>query len=112
MRNAYNSISSGEITRAVRSVKLHGISIKIGQIIGLLEKKLLAVGDTPGNVLLELLSKSDLSEADLITIILGQESDDEKTKELVTSINEIYPDIQVELINGGQPHYYYIISIE
>ena len=112
MRNACNSIWSGQITRASRSAKMGKISIQAGQIIGLLEKKLLAVGDDPDKVLLELLRMCDLSEAELITIILGQESDDEKNNELKKSINEMDPDIQVELIAGGQPRYYYLISIE
>ncbi len=112
MNRAKSSVKSMAVTRAVRAAKLGGLDIKKKQAIGFLEKELVVAGDSTADVLAQVLAKADLDEAEVVTIYY--KGDAEKTElELVThSIREQHPHLEIELVQGGQPHYHYIVSVE
>jgi hypothetical protein len=112
MKDAKESVKTIEITRAVRSTKLNGLNIKKKQAIGLLDDELCAVGDEPKAVLDEIISKLDLSKSEVITVYYGADTTEEEAKILETELIEKHPSLQVEMVNGGQPHYNYTVSIE
>jgi len=112
MREAKSAIKSIEITRAVRSTQLNGLTIKKKQAIGLLDGDLLAVGNNTTDVLNKMLAKLDLNKAEIITIYYGADTELAEAEQVSDSIREQYSQLQVDVVRGGQPHYNYIVSIE
>ncbi len=112
MTEAMSTVKTIEITRAVHSTKLNGLNIKKKQAIGLLDGNLVAAGDKSVDVLGDVLSKVDLDKAEVVTIYYGADTKEAEAQQINASISEKYPNLQVEVVKGGQPHYNYIISIE
>jgi len=112
MTEAKSAIKSIEITRAVRSTQLNGLTIKKKQAIGLLDGDLLAVGNNTTDVLNKMLAKLDLNRAEIITIYYGADTELAEAEQVSDSIREQYSQLQVDVVRGGQPHYNYIVSIE
>ena len=112
MERAKSQVKSIEITRAVRSTELGGLVIKKKQAIGFLEGDLVAVGDDIIGVLNEVLSKVDLNESEVVTVYYGSETPAAEAEQVSQSIREQNPRLQVDVVQGSQPHYNYIVSIE
>ncbi len=112
MEKARNSVRTLEITRAVRTTKIGDMRIKKNQAIGLLDTDLVAVSNTVIDVLNQLLEKIELENAEVVTIYYGQDVQQAEAEKITNSIKEKYPNLQIEQVRGGQPHYEYIISIE
>lgn len=112
MNDALNEADCGEITTATRNVVINGIEVKKGKIIGLLNEKLIVSGNTVGETCLNLLEKTDLKNRERITLFYGSNLTEEEAASVAESIEEKYPDHEVELHNGGQPHYHIIMSLE
>ncbi len=112
MTEALSTVKSIEVTRAVRSTKLNGLAIKKKQAIGFLDGGLVTVGDEMSEVVNDVLVKAGLDKADVVTIYYGADTKEAEAKEIGDNILKQYPNLQIEVVNGGQPHYEYIISIE
>ena len=112
MHKAVAAVKSIEITRAVRATRLGGLEIKKKQPIGFLEGDLVAVGDSTTDVLDQVLARLDLEKAEVITIYCGADAETAEAEQVSGSIREKYPQLQIEVIQGGQPHYDYIVSVE
>jgi len=112
MKKAKSAVKSIEVTRAVRSTQLNGLKIKKKQAIGFLDGNLVAVGDKAHDVLNEALAKLNLDETEVITIYYGADTKPAEAEQISTSIREQHPQLQIEVVRGGQPHYNYIVSIE
>ncbi len=111
MIHALDTVTVGQVTYAVRNTKLDGFDLKIGDIIGLDNKKILATGKNISQVTLDLIEKLRSGE-ELITLYYGQDVKEEDAIELQNKIQETYPDCDVEIQYGGQPIYYYYIALE
>jgi hypothetical protein len=112
MQEAASQIKSIEITRAVRSTQLGEFKIKKRQPIGFLDGALVAVGDSPTNVLNDILASLDLDKVEVITIYYGDSTKPDEAEQASATIREHYPQLQVDVVRGGQPHYNYIVSVE
>jgi len=112
MKKALGAVKSIEITRAVRSAQLDGLSIKKKQAIGFLDRALVAVGDSTVDVLNKTLSRINLDESEVITIYYGAETEPDSAEQVGADLLERFPQLQVEVVRGDQPHYEYIISVE
>jgi len=112
MTKSKSAVKSIEITRAVRSTQLNGVQIKKKQAIGFLDGQLVAVGDSTSNVLNEALGKLNLDEVDVITIYYGADTKPAEAEQISVNIGKQHPQLQIEVVRGGQPHYNYIVSIE
>jgi uncharacterized protein len=112
MREAKSAVRTIEITRAVRGAHLNGLNIKKKQTIGLLDGDLLVAGQSPLDILTKMLANLDLKNTQIITIYYGADTDQTEAEQVNASIREQYPRLQVEVIQGGQPYYDYIVSIE
>ena len=112
MNRAKSQVRTIEITRAVRSTRLGGLSIKKKQPIGFLDGDLVAVSDKISEVLDQVLAKLDLDGVDVITIYYGADTKSDEAEQLSATIREQHSNLQVEVVRGGQPHYDYIISVE
>jgi len=112
MNKAKSQVKTLEITRAVRSTKLGGLSIKKKQPIGVLDGDLIAVSNKVTEVLNQVLAKLDLDQVEVITIYYGADTESTEAERFSAAIHEQHPHLQVEVVRGGQPHYNYVISIE
>lgn len=111
MTQALSSVTTGEVTYAARATTIHGMVISEGQPIGLLDDDLVAGGDEPLGVLLDVLRKASLDEAELVTLYRGAGVADADAEAAVEAIQHAF-DLEVEVIYGGQPFYPYIFSVE
>jgi len=112
MGQTISTVRSIEITRAVRSTKLKGLKIKRKQAIGLLDGDLVVAGDNTTDVLYETLSKLDLDDKEIVTIYYGADTSRDEAEQVSSTIRQQYPQLQVEVVRGSQPHYEYIVSVE
>lgn len=112
METAKSAVKSIEVTRASKDSQLNGLKIKKKQAIGLLDGDLLTVGDTPTGILNETLTKLDLAEAEVITIYYGADTEQTEAEAVSLAIRQQHPELQIEVVKGGQPHYNFIVSIE
>jgi len=112
MKKALSAVRTIEITRATRSTKLGGLKIKRKQPIGILDGDLIVVGTSNAEVLNQVLAKLDLDKAEVVTVYYGADTETAEAEQIVSSMRAQYPQLQVELVRGGQPHYNYVISVE
>jgi DAK2 domain fusion protein YloV len=112
MENAIVAVRTIEITRAIRSTSFNGLKIKRKQPVGLLDGDLVAVNDTESGVIDKLLTRLDMLKTEVITIYYGEVVEQAAAEQIRDSIITKYPNVQVELVHGGQPYYNYIISVE
>ncbi|MDO8671425.1 MAG: hypothetical protein Q7O66_08355 [Dehalococcoidia bacterium] len=112
MTNAKDSVRTIEITRAVREARLNGLHISEGQIIGLLDGELVAAGEDSTQIVENLLDKARAAAGEVITIFWGAAMDPVEVERTAGVVRAKYPDQQVDIVEGGQPHYHYIISVE
>ncbi len=101
-----------EVTRAVRATTLHGHKIKKRQPIAFLDGDLVAVGDEINGVLAKALTKTALADASVVTIYFGKDADQDMAEVAAAAIRDAHPEVEVEVVSGGQPHYEYIVSVE
>jgi DAK2 domain fusion protein YloV len=112
MTKALSTVKTGEVTIATRSVEMDGVDVKEGQVIGLLNGRLAVAGDDPESVTLEMLAQAGVEEAELVTLYYGADLSVMRANQLADKIRERFPKQEVELIEGGQPHYQLIFSVE
>ncbi len=111
MIHALDSVTVGQVTYAVRKTSVNGFDIKVNDIIGLDNKKIIATGNDIGLVTIDLIEKLR-SDEEIITIYYGQDVKEKDAEMVRQVIQERYPDCDVELHYGGQPIYYYYIALE
>ncbi len=112
MVKAMERVRSGEITVATRSVELDGVKVEKDQVIALLDGKLVLSAATLEEALLSLLEKAEAESYELITLFYGADLSHSEANRLADLVRERYPQQEVELQEGGQPHYAFLISIE
>lgn len=112
MVEAAAAVRTGEITRATRSIHLDGREVREGDSIALLDDRLVATSAENEQALLALLDAAQAANAELVTLYTGHGVGDERAATAARLVRDAYPDLQVEVVAGGQPHYAYIVSIE
>ena len=112
MESAITEIESGEITTSVRDVEIDGINVKEGEIISLHNGKLVGSNKSLDDGCLAFLETANAADYELITMFHGENISQEDAQRMAEKIQEKYPDLEVELQYGGQPHYQFIMSIE
>ncbi len=112
MIHALDNVKAGQVTHAVRDTSLNGFSIKEGDIIGLDNKKILAKSASVNETVLKLLAKMKEEFHQVITLYYGEGVTEEEAEALAAEVSEKYPDCDVDFHCGGQPVYFYILSLE
>lgn len=112
MERSIEGVRTAEITAAVRDVSLNGIAVQVGQIIGLVDGELQVAGEHVGAVTEQVLEGMADDDVELLTLYYGQDVTEEQAQALGERLRGGYPDVEIEIIDGGQPHYHYIISAE
>lgn len=112
MTEAVQQIKSGQVTYAVRDTSIDGKEIKQGDIMGLSDKTIEVVGSNVKETTLQLIEELKDEDTELVTLYYGEESTEEEAQEIAAAVCEKYNEIEVETEYGGQPIYYYFISVE
>ncbi len=112
MNEAISHVKTGQVTYAVRDTSINGLEIKKGNIMGIGDHEILAVGTVVEQTAMDMIERMVDDESEIISIYFGDEVDEEIANDLASSIEKNYPDLSVELHLGGQPIYYYIVSVE
>lgn len=112
MNAAIAGVKTGQVTYAVRNTTFNDVDIKEGNILGILDGKLIKAGENIQNVTLELIDSMITEESELISLFYGKDISKEEAEKVQSFIEEKYPNCDISLNYGGQPLYYYIISVE
>ena len=112
MMQAVSKVKTGQITYAVRDTRIDDKEIHEGDIIGIGDSGMLAVGTDRMEVAKETVAQMMDDEAEVISIYFGADVEEEEAEELAAAVEEAYPDCDIEVNMGGQPIYYYVISVE
>ncbi|HRN67751.1 MAG TPA: DAK2 domain-containing protein [Promineifilum sp.] len=112
MEQALKLVKTGEITRATRTVEIDGVDVKEGEIIALADGRLCSSGPDERAVLDELLEQLEVAEAGIVSLYFGADISVGQAAETTDHIRALFPDVEVELVEGGQAHYHYILGVE
>jgi len=112
MEEAITEVQSGEITTASRDVELDGVKVKIGQIIGLHNGNLACSSEDLESSCIELLDKMGANQAEIITMFFGEDLHQAEADSIADAIRKAFKKQEVEVHEGGQPHYQFIFSVE
>lgn len=112
MLQEMKQVKTGQVTYAVRDTSIDGKEIHIGDIMGIGESGIEAVGKDIAGTTVSLLSGMIDSDAELVSVYYGAEVTEDDANVLAEKITEVFPDVEVEVEFGGQPVYYYILSVE
>lgn len=112
MIKAFGSVKTGEVTIATRTVEIDGVSVKDGQVIALLDGKLALAAESVEQGVLDLLEKANAAECEIVTLFYGEEMTHAESNRIADVIRATYSNLEIEVQEGGQPHYQFIISIE
>lgn len=106
------NVKTGQVTYAVRDTEIDGKTIKQNDFMGIGDKSILSVGTDLRATTLEMVDAMVDEDSAIVSIYFGSDSDEDSANELAATIEEKYPDVEVEVNDGGQPIYYYVISVE
>jgi dihydroxyacetone kinase-like predicted kinase len=112
MNKSLALVQSGEVTIATRSVEIDGVEVEKGQVIALLDGKLVHSDKTLEKTILGLLKKAKASDHELITLFFGEDLSNAEANQIADKVRKAYPGQEIEVQDGGQPHYQFIISVE
>lgn len=112
MMEAIENVKTGQVTYAVRDTRIDDQDIHEGDIMGIGDKGILAVGQDIQDVAVEMTGKMTDEDSELISIYYGAEVTEADAEEVSSRLEELYPDYDIEINYGGQPIYYYVISVE
>ena len=112
MTEAANNVHMASITYAVRDTNYDSREIHSGDIMGMLDNKLEILGHNAEDVAVECAEKMVNEDSSLITVYFGSDISEEQARALGDVLEEKYPDCDVEVQNGGQPLYYYLVAVE
>ena len=112
MVHAIDNVAAGMVTHAVRNTTMNGFKLKEGDIIGLDNKRILAKGENIDDTTVALIKAIKKPDHEMITLYYGEGVTEEEAQSLVGKVSESYPDCDVDVHYGGQPVYYYMVSLE
>ncbi|HDE5068378.1 TPA: fatty acid kinase catalytic subunit FakA [Staphylococcus aureus] len=112
MADSVNNVKSGSLTYAVRDTKIDGVEIKKDAFMGLIEDKIVSSKSDQLTTVTELLNEMLAEDSEILTVIIGQDAEQAVTDNMINWIEERYPDVEVEVHEGGQPIYQYFFSVE
>ena len=112
MTEEMGRIRTGQITYAVRNTTIDGMEIREGNIMGIGDSGMLAVGESVAETTVETIRRMADQDAELISIYYGADVTEDEAETLAEQVRAQFPDCEVELNDGGQPIYYYLLSVE
>ena len=112
MQEAIKNVKTGQVTYAVRDTKIDDKEIHEGDIMGIGDQGILAVGQSVEETTKGMLAQLVDEDSELISLYFGQDIQEEEAQAFAQSVEELYPDVDIDVHMGGQPIYYYVLSVE
>jgi hypothetical protein len=112
MTEATKHIQTAEITTAIRTVNIGGVRVHEGDLIGLVNGNLVIAGQNIDYVIRETLQRMNIDRYEIVTLYFGEGVTEQQAEDTARSIKEKYSHLEIEVVDGGQPHYAYILSAE
>lgn len=112
MNDAVEAVRTGQVTEAVRDVTMNGVKIERGMIVGMLEREVVAAGQDVEAVVRSVVDTAKHDEVELVTLYRGAPIDEADAQRIADTLDSDIEDIEVELVEGGQPHYHFLVSLE
>ncbi len=112
MQDAIKNVKTGQVTYAVRDTHIDDKEIHEGDIMGIGDQGILAVGQSVEETTKELLAKLVDDDSELISLYFGQDVQEADAEVFAANVEALYPDVDVDIHMGGQPIYYYVLSVE
>ena len=112
MKEAIQEVHTGDITISTRSVEIDGVEVEKGEVIALYDGQLVSSAPTIEEAIQELLEKANMDEVERVTFFYGEDLNQTQANLLADAIRKDYPDVELEIHSGGQPHYQLIIAFE
>ena len=112
MEEAVKNVKTGQVTYAVRDTKIDDKVIHEGDIMGIGDQGILSVGQSVEDTVKDMLAQLVDDDSELISLYYGQDVHEEDAEKFAQTVEELYPDIDVDVHMGGQPIYYYVLSVE
>lgn len=112
MEESLTDVTTGEITQATRTVTIDDVDVNEGEILGLVNGRLCTSGATLNGVLGRMLAEMDMEERELVSLYYGADVTEKDAQQVADKIEELYPDVEVEVHFGGQAHYFYVLGAE
>jgi DAK2 domain fusion protein YloV len=112
MAESLDHVATGEITQATRTVTIDDVEVHEGEILGLVNGRLCTSGASLTEVLEKLLADMEMDERELLSLYYGSDINESEAQEVASQIESLYPDVEIEVLPGGQAHYFYILGAE
>jgi hypothetical protein len=112
MEQAAHAVNTIEVTRSVRDAEVDGLSVASGQFLGIADGRVVAAAASADEALLTALRSTPVNDMEIVTIYFGKDASLDETEAVAARIREQQPGLAVEVVEGGQPHYPYVVSLE
>ncbi len=112
MEQAARAVHTLEVTRSVRDAEVDGLTVKDGDYLGIVDGRVAASAASADDVLLAAIASTPIADMEIVTIYFGDAAASEAADAVATRIREQHPGLAVEVVDGGQPHYPYVVSLE
>jgi uncharacterized protein len=112
MEQAAHGVHTVEVTRAIRDAEVDGVPVKAGEMLGIYDGRVVEMSESADDVLLKTLGHAPVDALEIVTIYYGTGASEEAAHALAARIRESHPALAVEVVEGGQPHYPYVVSLE
>ncbi len=112
MNDAVEAVRTGQVTEAVRDVTMDGVKVERGMIVGMLERDVVAAGQDVEAVVRSVVDTAKHDEVELVTLYRGAPIDEADAQRIADTLDSDIEGIEVELVEGGQPHYHFLVSLE
>jgi dihydroxyacetone kinase-like predicted kinase len=112
MAAASREVAWGEVTRAVRDADVDGLHVEAGQVLGIHDGRVVAVASSPEEALLRTFEQAPTEALEIVTVYYGESASERQAQAVADRIRQAHPGLAVEIVEGGQPHYPYVVSLE
>ncbi len=112
MNDAIEAVLTGQVTKAVRGVTMNGVTVEQGMIVGMLEREVVAAGEDVGAVVRSLVEAAKGDDVELVTLYRGAPLEENEAQRVADALDSDIEGIEFELVEGGQPHYHFLVSLE
>jgi dihydroxyacetone kinase-like predicted kinase len=112
MAQAARSVHTIEITRSVRDAEIDGLQVKSGDWLGIYDGRVVTAAPSSEAALLAAVSQAPVEGVEIVTIYHGAGASEDLARGVASQIREAHPGLDVEIVEGGQPHYPYVVSLE
>jgi dihydroxyacetone kinase-like predicted kinase len=112
MQQAAHAVHTVEVTRAVRDAEVDGLGVEAGQLLGIYDGRVITAASTADEALLASVDHARSNELEIVTIYWGAESSEGAAQNVASKIRHAHPGLAVEIVEGGQAHYPYVVSLE